>query len=108
VDGASYDLTLVVPGRSRSLRRACDTAEVGQAADALEPVLRAALGHEPRFDVLYPGSADFANARGAYQDLLTGGGSLKPDPNTRPQPPGFEPAPQPEPEPAPVPAIPPG
>jgi hypothetical protein len=103
VDGASYDLTLVVPGRSRSLRRACDTAEVGEVADALEPVLRAALGHEPRFDVLYPGGADFANARGAYQELVAGGGSLRPDPNTRPQPPGFEPAPQPETAPAPPP-----
>jgi hypothetical protein len=102
VDGASYDLTLVVPGRSWSLRRACDTAEVGQVADAVEPVLRAALGHEPRFDVLYPGGADFANIRSAYQELLAGGGSLKPDPNTRAQPPGFEPQPQAEAAPAPT------
>ncbi len=38
VDGTAYDLTLLVPGRSRSVRRACDNAEAGQAADILEPV----------------------------------------------------------------------
>ncbi len=93
VDGASYDLTLVTPGRARALRRACDTASVGQAADVLEPVLRAALGREPRLDVLYPGGADFASARAAYDELISGGGALKPDRGVRRQPAGFEPAP---------------
>jgi hypothetical protein len=91
IDGTSYDLTLVVPGRSRSLRRACDNAEVGQVADALEPVLGAALGHDARFDIIFPGGVNYAGARGAYEDLLAQGGRLKPDPNARPQPPGFEP-----------------
>jgi hypothetical protein len=93
VDGTSYDLTLVVPGRSRSLRRACDNAEIGQAADALEPALRAALGHDPRFDVLFPGGAGFAGARDAYQGLASEGGALKADPQARPQPPDIEAAP---------------
>ena len=93
MEGTSYDLTLLVPGRSHSVRRACDNAEVGQAADVLEPVLRAALGHDPRFDVIFPGGADFSAARAAYADLIHEGGALKPDPDARPQPPGVEPAP---------------
>ena len=95
VDGTAYDLTLLVPGRSRSIRRSCDNAEIGQAADILEPVLRAALGHDPRFDVIYPGGADFSGPRNAYAGLVRDGGSLKADPNARPQPPGVEPAPEP-------------
>jgi len=93
VDGTAYDLTLVVPGRSRSIRRACDDAAIGQAADVLEPVLRAALGHDPRFDVIFPGGFDFSAARTAYRDLIAHGGVLKPDPQARPQPPGVTPAP---------------
>lgn len=109
VEGTSYDLTLVVPGRSVALRRACDSAEIGQVADAIEPVLGAALGHEPRFDVIFPGGADYASARRMYEGLLRDGGTLKPDPNARPQAPAFEPPPEiaeptpPEPEPAPRP-----
>ncbi|MET3528372.1 hypothetical protein [Phenylobacterium koreense] len=95
VEGTSYDLTLLVPGQSRSVRRACDTAEIGQAADVLETVLGLALGHEPRIDVIYPGGADFSSARAAYQSLGAEGGQLKPAPNTRPQPPAF-PVPPPE------------
>jgi hypothetical protein len=93
VDGTSYDLTLLVPGRAVSIRRACDSAEIGQAADVLEPVLRAALGHEPRFDVIFQGGANFTGARQAYETLLREGGALKADPDARPQPPGVEPAP---------------
>lgn len=89
VDGTSYDLTLLVPGQSRSVRRSCDTAEVGQAADVLEAILGLALGHEPRIDVIYPGGASFATARAAYRDLAADGGQLKPAPNARPQPPAF-------------------
>lgn len=91
VDGTSYDLTLVVPGRSRSVRRACDSAEVGQAADVLEAALGAALGHEPRFDAIYPSGASFASARADYQRLTAEGGQLKPAPHSRPQPPAFQP-----------------
>jgi hypothetical protein len=96
VNGVGYDLTLAVPGRTRSLHRACEDEEIGQVADALEPVLRAALGHDPRFDVLYPGGIDFHLDRQAYRDLIAGGGSLRADPNARPEPPGAEPAPKPE------------
>ena len=92
LDGTAYDLTLLVPGRSRSVRRACDDAEVGQAADVLEPVLRAALSHDPRFDVIFPGGVDFSAARRAYEHLIQDGGTLKADPDARPQPPGAEPA----------------
>jgi hypothetical protein len=96
VEGTAYDITLVVPGRSVTLHRACDPAEVGEAADVLEAVLGSALGHDPRFDVLFRGGADFANARGAYRDLLAANGRLKPNPDARPQPPGHEPAPSAE------------
>lgn len=95
VDGTSYELTLVVPGRSRSVRRACDSAEIGQAADALEAAFALALGHEPRFDVLYPTGSDFSGARRAYEGLVAEGGTLRPAPNSRAQPPAFEPPPDP-------------
>lgn len=88
VDGAAYDLTLVTPGRSRTVRRACDNAEIGQAADVLQAVLGAAIGHEPRFDVIYEGSIDFSAARRAYQGLVAEGGSLKTAPRSRAQPDG--------------------
>ncbi len=87
VDGVSYDLILLTSARSRVLRRACDPAAIGQVADVLEPVLRAALGHEPRFDVLFPSGADFGAARRDYQRLIREGGALKADPDARPPPP---------------------
>lgn len=96
LDGAAYDLTLLVPGRSRSLRRACDKVEIGQIADIAEPVLAAALGHEPRIDVLFPGGPGFDAAREAYRALLASGGSLKADPDARQQPPGITPELQPQ------------
>ncbi|WP_296597139.1 hypothetical protein [Phenylobacterium sp.] len=96
--GTAYDITLVTPGRAVTLHRACDPAEVGEAADVLEAALGAALGHDARFDVVFPGGANFANARGAYRDLVEGGGRLKVNPDARLPPPGAEPAPQPEPE----------
>lgn len=104
--GTSYDITLVTPGRAATLHRACDPAEVGEAADVLEAVLGAALGHDGRFDVIFPGGANFANARGAYRDLLEGGGRLKVNPDARLPPPGAEPAPGPEREATPPPAPP--
>lgn len=97
--GASYDLTLATRGRTVTVRRACDPAEVGEAADVLEALLGAALGHDPRFDVIFPGGASFANARGAYRELVEGGGRLKVNPDARLRPIGDEPAPEPEPEP---------
>lgn len=97
LEGVAYDITLVVPGRSTTLHRACDPAEVGEAADVLETVLGAALGHDPRFDVIFRGGASFANPRAAYRELVAGGGRLKVNPEARVGPPGSEPAPQREP-----------
>ena len=97
VNGVAYDLTLVVPGRARSLHRACDDAAIGQVADAVEPALRAALGQDARFDVLFPGGVNLDLDRQAFRDLVAGGGALRPDPAARARPPGAEPEPQPEP-----------
>jgi hypothetical protein len=93
LDGTSYDLTLALPGRAVTVRRACDPAEVGEAADVLEAVLRAALGHDPRFDVIFPGGANYASARDAYRDLIAVGGRLKANPDARRAAVGSEPAP---------------
>lgn len=101
VDGTGYDLTLLTPGRSKTLHRACDPAEVGEVAEVLEAVLGAAMGHDPRFDVLFPGGADFTAARRAHAELLAGGGTLKANPDARPSPPGDEPKPLPEAAPSP-------
>lgn len=76
VAGASWDLILVTETWSRRLRRACDDAEVGEAADVLEAVLQAALGREPRYDVLFPDRADFADERAEHARLLAAGGRL--------------------------------
>jgi hypothetical protein len=92
VQGVGYDLTLLTADGARSLHRACDDVAVGQVADALEPTLRAALGHEPRIDVLFRGGVDFGPERQAYQDFAAGGGVLKADPHARYQR-GFEAAP---------------
>lgn len=99
VEGSAYDVTLAVPGRTTTLHRACEPAAIGEAADVLEAVLGAALGHDPRFDLLFRGNASFASARDAYQELIQSGGRLKPA-VTRSQPPGAEPAPLPEDTPA--------
>jgi hypothetical protein len=105
VKGVAYDLTLVARDWSRSLRRACDPAAVGEAADVLEPVIAAALGHDARFDVLFPKGADFGAERRAWRRLIEGGGRLAPDPKARAAAPGDEPAPGAEPE-APTPPAP--
>jgi hypothetical protein len=96
LEGTAYDLTLAVPGRTVTLHRACDPAEVGEAADVLEAVLGAALGHDPRFDVIFPRGTSFASDRAAYRELLADGGRLRANPQARLRPPGSEPAPLPE------------
>jgi hypothetical protein len=93
VEGTAYDLTLMIPGRAVSLRRACDRAEIGQVADALEAALRGALGHDTRFDVLFPNGADFSRARAAYAELIASGGRLQPARTNRAQAPSFTPEP---------------
>jgi hypothetical protein len=87
VNGIAYELTLATPERIRSVRRACDPQEVGEAADVLEAVLTAALGHEPRFDLVFPDGADFSAARKAHGALVKAGGRLRAAPGGRPQPP---------------------
>lgn len=97
VSGVGYDLTLLTSRGSRNLHRACDDIAVGQAADVLEPVLRAALGREPRFDILFRNKIDFGLERQAYQDFTAGGGVLKAAPTARSAAAGLEPAPRSEP-----------
>lgn len=96
VQGTGYDITLAEAGRTLVRHRACDPAEVGEAADVLEAVLGAALGHDPRFDVLFPGGASFAAARDAHAELVAAGGRLKANPDALDAPPGHEGEPAPE------------
>ena len=77
LDGTAYHLILATAGRTVALRRACDAEAVGQAAAVLQAVLRSALGHEPRFDVLFPDGADFSAEHAAYQALIARGGALR-------------------------------
>lgn len=87
VDGVAWDVTLVTPGRSRHLHRACLDEATGSVADALAPTVAAALGQDPRFDLLFPRGADFSRDKAAYAALLARGGRLKPARTDRPQPP---------------------
>lgn len=96
VEGTAYDLTLLTADGARTVRRACDPAEVGEAAEVLEAVLGAGLGHDPRFDVVFRGKADFSMPRQAYRELIESGGRLRPDPRSRFRPPGQELIPEPE------------
>lgn len=82
VQGVSYDVNLVVPGGARSLHRACAGEQVGSIQPVLTALLNAALGYEPRFDVVFPRGAGFEQARSDYQSLLSRGGQLQPAPNT--------------------------
>lgn len=109
IDGVSYDATLVVPGGARHLHRACIGEEIGSIAPALSAVLSAALGYDPRFDVVFPRGADFSQDRGIYEDLVARGGEFQPARHDRPHPPMVPlvplppeepPAPEPAPEPA--------
>ena len=93
--GSAYDLTLTTAGRSVSIHRACDPAAIGEAADVLEAVLGAAMGHDARFDVVFKGGVNFAAERDAFRQLAASGGRLRPSPQ-RSRPPGAEPAPSPE------------
>lgn len=77
LDGTSWDVTLVTAGKTRHLRRACDFAEIGQIADILAPLVTAALGREPRIDVLFPNAADFTAERRAYEAMIAAGGRLE-------------------------------
>ncbi|HRD28547.1 MAG TPA: hypothetical protein PLO65_09635 [Caulobacter sp.] len=87
IDGVAWDLTLVTARGSRNLHRACLDEEVGSVADALAPAVAAALGQDPRFDLVFPRGAAFSAERAAYANLLERGGRLKPARADRPQPP---------------------
>ncbi|MFZ5669217.1 MAG: hypothetical protein ACOY4K_06970 [Pseudomonadota bacterium] len=86
IDGVAWDLTLVLPDRGRHLHRACLDEETGSVADALSPALAAALGVDPRFDVVFPRGADFSRDKAAYEALLARGGRLRANIADRPQP----------------------
>ena len=87
VDGVSWDVTLLVPGQARHLRRACDDAEVGSIAPALAAALSAASGRDARFDAVFARGGDFSRQQRAYEALIASGGRLKPGMSNRPQPP---------------------
>ena len=87
VDGVSWDVTLLVLGQTRHLRRACDDAEVGSIAGILTTAIGAALGRDARFDAVLPRGSDFSRQQKAYANLLASGGALLPSPGNRPQPP---------------------
>ncbi len=87
VDGVSWDVTLLVPGQARHLRRACDDAEVGSIAGILSAAIGAAAGRDPRFDAVLPRGGDFSRQATAYRSLIETGGRLVPGEHNRPQPP---------------------
>lgn len=86
VDGVDYDVTLATAGGSRHLHRACIGEEIGSVAPALTAVLAAALGYDPRFDVVFPRGADFAADRRTYEAFTARGGQLRAVKGERPQP----------------------
>lgn len=87
LDGVAWDVTLLVAGQARHLRRACDDAEVGSIAAPLTLALGATVGRDARFDAMFPRGADLSRQKTAYDQLIASGGRLKPRENTRPQPP---------------------
>lgn len=87
LEGVSWDVTLLVAGQARHLRRACDDAEVGSIAPALSAALSAASGRDARFDAVFARGGDFSRQQAAYDSLIASGGRLKPAANARPQPP---------------------
>lgn len=95
VDGVAWEVILVTPEKVRQLRRACDDPEVGQVANAVSPALAAALGRDPRLDIIFPKGAELTAERAAYAALIAGGGRLKPAANGPPQ---LTDPPPPEPE----------
>lgn len=86
LEGVSWDVTLLVPGQARHLRRACDDAEVGSIAPALAAALSAASGRDARFDAMFARGGDFSRQQQAYDSLIALGGRLKPGTGSRPQP----------------------
>jgi ketosteroid isomerase-like protein len=77
VDGTAYDLMRVEARRSVHLRRSCDPAEVGSAANALRVLLGAAQGLDPRFDAAFKGGVGFEKEAAEYAALQARGGRLR-------------------------------
>lgn len=102
LDGVSWDVTLLVPGQARHLRRACDDAEVGSIAPALAAALAAASGRDARFDAIFARGGDFSRQQKAYETLIATGGRLKPAVNSRAQPPAVPLPPEVPESPAPI------
>jgi hypothetical protein len=98
LEGVSWDVTLLVPGQARHLRRACDDAEVGSIAPALAVALSAASGRDARFDAMFARGGDFSRQQKAYDSLIASGGRLKPGTNSRTQPPAVPTPPEDDPE----------
>jgi len=98
LEGVSWDVTLLVPGQARHLRRACDDAEVGSIAPALAAALSMASGRDARFDAMFARGGDFSRQQRAYDSLIASGGRLKAGTNSRPQPPAVPVPPEGEPE----------
>ena len=86
LEGVSWDVTLLVPGQARHLRRACDDAEVGSIAPALTAALSAASGRDARFDAMLARGGDFSRQQQAYDSLIASGGRLKAGTGSRAQP----------------------
>jgi hypothetical protein len=84
LDGVSWDVTLLVPGQARHLRRACDDAEVGSIAPALAAALARRPGRDARFDAMFARGGDFSRQQRAYDSLIASGGRLKAGTNNRP------------------------
>ena len=76
VGGVSYDLYRVTHETATHLRRDCGAPEEGSVAGVLEPVIGAALGRDPRFDLVFPRGADLSAQKAAYRALLAAGGRL--------------------------------
>jgi hypothetical protein len=106
LEGVSWDVTLLVPGQARHLRRACDDAEVGSIAPALAAALSAASGRDARFDAMFARGGDFSRQQKAYDSLIASGGRLKAGTNSRPQPPAVPTPAEDEPPESPAPAPP--
>jgi len=86
VDGVSWDVTLVVPGQARHLRRACDDAEVGSIGRILAAAISPASGRDARFDAMFAHGGDFSRQIQAYDALIASGGRLMAGVSSRPQP----------------------
>lgn len=96
VNGVSYDANLVIANAARTLHRACSGEQVGSIASILSAVLSAAMGYDPRFDVVFPRGVDFSQDRHDYEALVSRGGGLRPAPGTHGQAPTLVPEAPPE------------